>query len=266
MKTNSIKGIVFFDVDGTLVDERSRIYRPTEKTIASVKKLRSNGYLTGVATGRAMCYIPDFGMDFDCYVTSNGAVAEYGGKIVYNNFIPAEKLLRLIDYFDSNDIAYNAENHDCCYYSEKHFDIMMKMLDDFNISPDAFYPMTAPGKVLVNKLMCVFDESVTVEKIRADIGDEFLVTRHHENNSADIDLKYMNKSVGMAALVEYFGIDIKNVYAFGDDGNDADMLKFAGCGIAMTPHAAVLDTVADMFTLSVSEDGISTALEKLGLI
>ena len=44
------------------------------------------------------------------------------------------------------------------------------------------------------------------------------------------------------------------------------MLKTVGCGIAMTPHAAVLDAAADMFTKGVDEDGIAAALTELGMI
>ena len=62
------KGAVFFDVDGTLVDERLEIFKPTSKTIESIQKLKENGYLVGIATGRARCYVPDMGIDFDCYV------------------------------------------------------------------------------------------------------------------------------------------------------------------------------------------------------
>ena len=66
--------------------------------------------------------------------------------------------------------------------------------------------------------------------------------------------------------MNYLGLDIKETYAFGDDGNDVEMLKTVGCGIAMTPHAAVLDAAADMFTKGVDEDGIAAALTELGMI
>ena len=39
-----VKGLVFFDYDGTLVDERDGIYAPTTQTIESVSKLQKNGY------------------------------------------------------------------------------------------------------------------------------------------------------------------------------------------------------------------------------
>lgn len=260
------KGIVFFDVDGTLVDERANIFRPTEVTKKSIQKLKENGYLTGIATGRAKCYLPDFGIDFDCYVTSNGAVAEYNGKVVANSTIEKEKALELIKYFEDRDIAYNCECHNKCGYGEKNFDKLKKMFDVFDIDYMDFQPLNINEDLKINKLICVFDKSETFDEIKNDLKADFTITRHHENNSADVDLNGINKSVGVAALVDYFGLDIKDSYAFGDDGNDVDMLKKVGCGIAMTPHAAVLDDAADMFTVGVAEEGIYKALTELKLI
>ena len=37
------KGAVFFDVDGTLVDERLKIYHPTPKTAEAIGRLRIFG-------------------------------------------------------------------------------------------------------------------------------------------------------------------------------------------------------------------------------
>ena len=48
------KGVVFFDVDGTLIDWTKKIYAPTKATKAAIEKLRDNGYLTILATGRPM--------------------------------------------------------------------------------------------------------------------------------------------------------------------------------------------------------------------
>ena len=70
------RGIVFFDYDGTLADKKEGIYLPTKTTIEAIKRLRENKYLTVLATGRALCYVPDMGIDFGGYVTSNGAYAE----------------------------------------------------------------------------------------------------------------------------------------------------------------------------------------------
>ena len=266
MTEKRYKGIVLFDVDGTLVDEREKIFKPTAATHAAVEKLKGNGYLTGLATGRAKCYVPNLGIDFDCYVTSNGAVAEVFGEVVFDDCIEPERLRSVIDYLEKNNIAYNAENHDACYFGEKRYPLLAEMLKKFCISSDAFRPYDRTEDIRANKLIAVFDREEQFSRMQRDLSGDFTVTRHHRNNSADIDKHGMNKAVGMSALAERLGIDVSDVYAFGDDVNDLDMLKAAGCGIAMTPHAKELEAVADMFTSGVAEDGVAKALTKLGLI
>ena len=39
----NLKGIVFFDVDGTLIDCGKGLYKPSNKTKEAIKKLKENG-------------------------------------------------------------------------------------------------------------------------------------------------------------------------------------------------------------------------------
>lgn len=266
MTNKDYKGIVFFDADGTLVDERKGIFEPTAVTKAAISKLRQNGYAVSLATGRAKCYIPKLGIDFDCYVTSNGAVAEYNGKVIANKIIPEKKLDALIGYLKTNDITFCMDCHDKCFYDTAKKVQLYSLFDRFKISTKYFLPYNGADGVCANKLMCVFNNNEQLKKMQEDLDGEFIVTRHHDYLSADVDIVGMTKAVGVRETVNYLGLDIKDAYAFGDDGNDVDMLKTVGCGIAMTPHAAVLDAAADMFTKGVDEDGIAAALTELGMI
>ena len=51
--------------------------------------------------------------------------------------------------------------------------------------------------------------------------------------------------------------------AFGDAENDAEMLSFAGIGVAMGNAAEILKQIADMVTASNAEDGVAQTIEKL---
>ncbi len=260
------KGAVFFDVDGTLVDERKKIYKPTEATKSAIEKLRKNGWLVGIATGRSKCYIPDTGIDFNCYVSCNGAVAEIEDKVIFNDCIKAEEILRLAGYFGKNRIAYDIETRDVCYYDENREDLLRAIMEVFHIDGAAFVPYRSGSAFAANKMMIAFDRGEQFEEIKSDLSGEYQVIRHHKNNSADIMRIGMSKAVGIKAVIKFAGIDIADTYAFGDDVNDIEMLAAVGCGIAMTPHSASLEKTAKMFTGGVDEEGISSALTKLGLI
>lgn len=54
--------------------------------------------------------------------------------------------------------------------------------------------------------------------------------------------------------------------AFGDGGNDTDMLEFVGTGIAMGNAADAAKAAADYITDDVEHDGIFNALKHFGVI
>ena len=68
---NNIK-IIFFDIDGTLVDMQTK--RISAKTIEALQRLKANGIKICIATGRSPISLPKFdGVDFDAYLTFNGS-------------------------------------------------------------------------------------------------------------------------------------------------------------------------------------------------
>ena len=54
--------------------------------------------------------------------------------------------------------------------------------------------------------------------------------------------------------------------AFGDGGNDIDMLKHAGIGVAMGNAGENIKEIADYITTSVDDDGITNALKHFNVI
>ena len=55
-------------------------------------------------------------------------------------------------------------------------------------------------------------------------------------------------------------------WPFGDGGNDSDMLRYAGIGVAMGNATPDVKQVADYVTATVDEDGVERALEHFGVI
>ena len=70
--------IAFFDVDGTLLQLGSK--EPSPKTVQALQKLRANGVLLCMATGRGYLSIPHFeSVDFDIWLTFNGSYVPQQG-------------------------------------------------------------------------------------------------------------------------------------------------------------------------------------------
>ncbi|MDA5414165.1 HAD-IIB family hydrolase, partial [Streptococcus thermophilus] len=88
---------VFFDIDGTFLNDRKRVSSSTKKAISQMKE---DGILVGLATGRGPGFVQPFmdnlGLDFA--VTYNGQYILTHDKVLYQNQLPKSTVYNLIRY------------------------------------------------------------------------------------------------------------------------------------------------------------------------
>lgn len=75
-----------------------------------------------------------------------------------------------------------------------------------------------------------------------------------------------SKAIGVEKYMEYRGYTKDQVYAFGDNLNDMEMLQYVGHGVAMGNAPDAVKQAAKYVTKAVGDDGIAYGLKKLGLI
>lgn len=73
----------------------------------------------------------------------------------------------------------------------------------------------------------------------------------------DLMPKGINKGKSILEIADYYKIDHKDTYAFGDETNDIEMIKMAGVGVAMGNASEYVKKIADFVTKSNDEDGIA---------
>ena len=261
-----VKGAVFFDYDGTLCDERSGIMLPTAATVSSINELNKSGYYTFIATGRTKCYIPDTGINFDGYVTTNGSYAEIHGETVLDIIFDKRLLLRLIEAMDKLGIYYALENQDICYKKNEYNRDFENSLELFKIDKSVFVPLTDIQNCRANKLFISYEDEESVNELKRLFGNEIIIGHHRSGKSCDLDIGSKSKADGVKAVIERLGISRDKVYVFGDGDNDYDMMRLAGHAIAMGLHHESLDEVAEFVTRTVVGEGIAYALRHYGLI
>lgn len=74
------------------------------------------------------------------------------------------------------------------------------------------------------------------------------------------------KQLGIDKFLEYYGLDLKDTMAFGDGGNDMQMLQHVSLAVAMGNAGDELKSIADFVTKGVDDEGIAYALKHYGLI
>ena len=88
---------VFFDIDGTLVNDSRTVLKSTKQAIHSLKQ---QGILVGLATGRGPFFVQSFmeQLDLDFAVTYNGQYIFSKDKVISAKPIDKTSLRHLIQY------------------------------------------------------------------------------------------------------------------------------------------------------------------------
>ncbi|MDR0393523.1 MAG: HAD hydrolase family protein, partial [Tannerella sp.] len=88
---------IFLDIDGTMVSFQT--HHIPEDTKQALREAKSKGVRIFVATGRHCTDIKDPGdLEFDGYITLNGAYCFIGKQVIFKKCIPPEDLSAFIRY------------------------------------------------------------------------------------------------------------------------------------------------------------------------
>ena len=79
----------------------------------------------------------------------------------------------------------------------------------------------------------------------------------------DVIQRGLSKASGVRALLERFGLNESQVMAFGDAGNDLEMIQLAGVGVAMGNASDDVKAAADLVCDPCREQGVLKVLEEV---
>lgn len=125
-----------------------------------------------------------------------------------------------------------------------------------------------PEKEDVYKI-CFIDHKETLEQLKEEIQKECKIVQcipFADRWMLECIPSGCDKGKAIRVLNKHLGIDTKESMAFGDGGNDIEMLEAAGTGIAMKNSSKKLLEIADIICDSVKQDGIYKELVKRKLI
>ena len=274
---------VFFDIDGTLVNDRKSVLKSTKDAIRIVKE---QGVLVGVATGRGPFFVKELmeDLDLDFAVTYNGQYIFNKEKVLFASPIAKSSLRQLIAYAkkERKEIALGTER---AVVGSK---IMSFGLGSFSQLVSRFIPTVLTRTVsrsfnrMVSKavpqkeddLLRLINEPIyqvlmlmtpeESEKAASDFED-LKLTRSNPF-AADIINRGNSKLEGIRLIGKEYGFDLNQVMAFGDSDNDLEMLAGVGMSVAMGNGSNSVKEVAKHITASNQQDGIHKALEHFGVL
>lgn len=253
---------IFFDIDGTLVSFNTHEVPVSARH--ALATLREKGIKVFIATGRHLHAINNLpGLEFDGYVTLNGGLCYAGrDKVIYKHAIPRGDVKSLLHYMDEKPMP-------CVFVREK--DMYINFVNDtvtdvFNMLNFIEVPqidLHTLDEEDVLQFIAFFDNEKEEEVMKR--LPHCRATRWFHSFS-DVVPQGGAKTIGIRKIAEYFGIRPDEIMAFGDGGNDLEMLRETHIGVAMGNAEDHVKAVADFVTTSVDEDGIANGLRQYGLI
>lgn len=252
-----------FDIDGTLLDHDKKLPISAKEAIRSLKEA---GHEVAIATGRAPYFIKDIReeLEIDSFVCFNGQYVEIENEIIYKNPIDKELLMHLSDYSITNahPLVYMGDEFmksNIGYHSEIEESLTSLNIDTAQIEMNANYYNDT--EIYQTLLYCKEHEE---SFYRNNLGNLNFI-RWHEY-SMDVLPLGGSKAKGIEKFIEKKGFRKEQVYAFGDNLNDIEMLQYVGHGVAMGNAPEIVKNAARYITKDVSEDGIAHGLEMVGLL
>lgn len=262
MQNTSLKA-VFFDIDGTLLSFKT--HQVSSSTQQAIAALQAKGIKVILSTGRSINSIDHVKyLNFDGFITFNGGYCvTQDGEVLFKQSIDARDIEAILDYSKQNALSFS-------FMSEREITI-------HDVTPEiagmyAHLNLPIPAPVDVEK---VDTESVLQTNIFMGPAEEAAFMAAVMPNSvasrwtplfADVNPKGQSKKVGIDIFCQHFGIALNETMAFGDGGNDIEMLKHVQMGIAMGNANPEVKAIANYITDDVDSDGIWNALKYFGVI
>lgn len=257
---------LFFDVDGTLVSFKT--HRIPQSALDAIRAARQKGIKVFLATGRPFMLLDNIaGLEYDGMVTTTGAHCLDGaGHTLSTHGIEADSVARLVHYCEQNPesafpVIFVTEKELFVTKVTSDVEEVSEMLD-FEIPP--IRPASYANDKEILQVIAFFPESeekYCMEQLLPDCA----AMRWHPG-FVDIVTKRVCKSSGVDFMLSRHGILLEESVAFGDGGNDIDMLRHARVGVAMGNASQVVKDAADYVTETVDCDGVYEALKKLDII
>ncbi|MNO38466.1 putative bifunctional phosphatase/peptidyl-prolyl cis-trans isomerase [compost metagenome] len=255
--------IVFFDVDGTLLSEIDRSIPVS--TAEAIKKLIERGIKVVVATGRPHNLCEEFkSMGIDTFISANGALIKCKDQVIYKSMLSTETVRDISAFAELN-------GHGMSYFTElltmngmgsEDERVMKALKETLSLTQYPEKMISLPEEVYC---ICLYaDESEAQQFL--DRFPELRFERFHRYVINVLEETKVSKSTAIQKVLDYLNICKSEAIAFGDGGNDIDMLEYVGLGIAMGNGEEQLQQKADFVTKKASEDGISYALKTFGVI
>lgn len=268
--------LIALDLDRTTLNAEGKLSQANYEAISQAIK---NGVHICIASGRAFDTLPSdilsvSGIEYA--ITSNGA-AVYNIKTQerMKSYLLTEHSINIImNICQKYPVTYEAFINGVAYTGKEYIENPQK----YGATQHSIDYVLSTRTLKDNIVEFIYENKTRLDCIDIIVNDDTLKnTIISEIKTAtnevyitssikqliEISYKDAGKKSGLEFLANYLNIPRENIAAFGDADNDFDMIKYAGCGIAMENASPHLLEIADHTTLHHNQDGVAYALKNI---
>lgn len=266
--------LIALDLDETLLDQHSML--PLRNRNALLRAV-AEGIQIVVASGRSYDSLPQDMLELpgvQYAICSNGAAVceAKTGKTLYQRTLPRLAVHEILRRSKGEFLTYEAFLEGKAYAQQDYILAPQRYMADeqtVRYVKSTRYPVVSIVDFILEhdrELDCidlVVGSMAVKEKMMeamASIPDIYLTTS--VPRLVELSHRDCGKHRGLQFLSELLDISPSQVVAFGNADNDADMLRWAGCGIAVANGSPRCLDAADLITDHYLSEGVASALEK----
>lgn len=263
------KYLLLVDVDGTLTGRDNKV---PSSALKAISKVRENGHLVYLVTGRALAEIYDDikQTGYDGIIGGNGSYILAGDKMLKHVTLDIEVQDIVLKWLKNNHIDYYLECNSGLYCNSSFPDKMNRLAKN-NCAFNTFFPNMIIGKEArdINKISFILDDISQLNEARDKFSSLCRVSSwgiFSKDECGEFAMPGIDKISAINELLEYLNMDKEHTIAFGDNDVDIAMLSESYIGVAMGNGREKVKEAADFITRDVDEDGLAYAIKEIGLI
>ncbi|EJR39099.1 Cof-type HAD-IIB family hydrolase [Bacillus mycoides] len=255
--------VVFFDVDGTLLSEIDRSMH--ESTKEAIQRLIDKEIHVVVTTGRPYSLCSQFKeLGINTFISANGAHIKCADEVIHKSVLSSGIVHDISNFAElhGHSVSYFTEEFVMNGIASKDERVIRALNETLNLER---YPDKVRNLSEEIYCVCLYADEIEAQKF-FERYPALTFERFHGYVMNVLEDSKVSKLTAIQKVLEHLKIWKSEAIAFGDGGNDVEMLQYVGLGIAMGNGGEELKTRADFVTKKASEGGILFALKKFNVV
>lgn len=258
--------LIAVDMDGTFLNDQKNYHR--SRFMEQYQEMQKQGIHFVVASGNQYAQLKSFFPEIAAeiaFVAENGAyvvnqqqdlfVGEMDPTHIYHTLkeltqFPSAKIILC----GQNSAYLQADESEAFFQYAHQYYHQLKRVEDFHQIEDTLF------KIALN--LPEEEVPVVLEQLTAAVG-QFLTPVSSGHGDVDLIIPGLHKAKGIQRLQALWQIKDEETAAFGDSGNDLEMLAHVHASFAMENGSEAVKKVAKYQTASNNDNGVLEAIDQI---